>query len=84
MLTFVPYKTFRSVCSTEANTKWTVLPHSLYTPDLAASDFHLFGPVKDSVNDEALLGNTSVAADEGQKFLPGWNTCSCLKMEEDR
>jgi hypothetical protein len=32
-----------------------VLPHSLYSPDLTASDFHLFGPLKDSVNDGALL-----------------------------
>jgi len=25
---------------------WTVLPHSPYSPDLAPSDFHLFGPLK--------------------------------------
>jgi hypothetical protein len=43
------------VCNTEAFTKWMVLPHSLYSPDLAASDFHLFGPLKDSVNDGVLL-----------------------------
>jgi len=32
-----------------------VMPHSLYSPDLAASDFHLFSPLKDNVNDGALL-----------------------------
>jgi len=26
---------------------WTVLPHPPYSPDLAPSDFHLFGPLKD-------------------------------------
>ena len=25
---------------------WTVLPHPPYSPDLAPSDFHLFGPLK--------------------------------------
>jgi histone-lysine N-methyltransferase SETMAR len=32
----------------EAITKfgWTVLPHPPYSPDLAPSDFHLFGAVK--------------------------------------
>jgi histone-lysine N-methyltransferase SETMAR len=28
---------------------WTVLPHPLYSPDLAPSDFHLFGLLKDSL-----------------------------------
>lgn len=26
---------------------WTVLPHPAYSPDLAPSDFHIFGPLKD-------------------------------------
>jgi histone-lysine N-methyltransferase SETMAR len=35
----------------EAITKlqWTVLPHPLYSPDLAPSDYHLFGPLKDAI-----------------------------------
>ena len=28
---------------------WTVLPHPLYSPDLAPLDFHLFGPMKDGL-----------------------------------
>ena len=27
--------------------KWQLLPHPAYSPDLAPSDFHLFGPLKD-------------------------------------
>jgi hypothetical protein len=27
--------------------KWDVLPHLPYSPDLAPSDYHLFGPLKD-------------------------------------
>jgi hypothetical protein len=28
---------------------WTVLPHPSYSPDLAPSDFHLFGSLKDAL-----------------------------------
>jgi len=49
--------------------------------EVCATDFRLFDPLKDNVNDEALLVNMPVAADR-QKFLPGWNT-RCLKVEED-
>ena len=31
--------------------KWQLLPHPAYTQDLAPSDFHLFGPLKDSFRD---------------------------------
>jgi len=27
--------------------KWNVLPHPPYSPDLAPSDYHLFGPLKE-------------------------------------
>jgi hypothetical protein len=37
-----------SVCIIEVLTNYgqTVLPHSLYRPDLAPSDYHLFDPLK--------------------------------------
>jgi histone-lysine N-methyltransferase SETMAR len=28
---------------------WNVLPYPSYSPDLAPSDFHLFGPLKDAL-----------------------------------
>ena len=28
---------------------WNVLPHHSYSPDLAPSDFHLFGPLEDAL-----------------------------------
>lgn len=42
-----------------ATTDWTVLPHSPNTPELAFSDPHLFGPLKD-----ALRGRHFVHDDE--------------------
>ena len=35
--------------STLAKFGWTVLPHPPYSPDLAPSDFHLLGPLKDGL-----------------------------------
>jgi hypothetical protein len=32
--------------STLLKLKWDVLPHPPYSPDLAPSDYHLFGPMK--------------------------------------
>jgi hypothetical protein len=29
--------------------EWSLLPHGPYSPDLAPSDFHLFGPLKDAL-----------------------------------
>jgi hypothetical protein len=28
---------------------WEVLPHSIYSPDLALSDYHLFGPLENTL-----------------------------------
>ena len=36
---------------------WTVLPHPLYSPDLAPSDYHLFGPVKGALGGQPLADN---------------------------
>jgi hypothetical protein len=32
--------------------QWEVCKHSLYSPDLAPSDFHLFGPLKHHLSAE--------------------------------
>jgi len=32
-----------------ADTGWEVFTHPPYSPDLAQSDFHLFGPLKESL-----------------------------------
>ena len=53
-----------SLRTQEAITKfvWIVLPHPPYSPDLALSDFHLFGPLKDALHgarfedDESMIG----------------------------
>jgi histone-lysine N-methyltransferase SETMAR len=43
-------RSYTSLKSWEAITKfgWTVLPHPLYSPELAPSDFHLFGALKNA------------------------------------
>lgn len=40
-----------SLATTQTITKfgWSVVPHPPYSPDLAPSDFHLFGPLKNSL-----------------------------------
>jgi hypothetical protein len=49
---------------------WEVLPHFAYSPDLAPSDFHLFGPF-----DEA-LGGKIFRTDDEKIFLcnDGWKS----------
>jgi histone-lysine N-methyltransferase SETMAR len=39
--------TARATTAAIAAKGWTILPHPAYSPDLAPSDFHLFGPLKD-------------------------------------
>ena len=34
-----------------ANLGWKIMPQPPYSPDLAPSDFHLFGPLKDELRD---------------------------------
>ena len=43
-----------------ANLGWTVLPHPPYSPDLAPSDFHLFGPMKDGLRRQRFPSNDPV------------------------
>jgi hypothetical protein len=40
---------------------WTVLPHPPHSPDLAPSDFHLFGPMKDGLCGQHFPGNAIIA-----------------------
>ena len=39
---------------------WTVLPHPPHSPDLTPSDFHLFGPLKDSLRGTRFEDDESV------------------------
>jgi len=39
---------------------WIVLPHPPYSPDLAPSDFHLLGPLKDALRGTRFEDNESV------------------------
>ena len=43
-----------------ANLGWTVLPHPPYSLDLAPSDFHLFGPMKDGLRGQYFPNNDAV------------------------
>ncbi|PNF15955.1 hypothetical protein B7P43_G07465, partial [Cryptotermes secundus] len=41
---------------------WTVLPHPPYSPGLAPSDFHLFGPKKDGLSGQHFPDSDAVIA----------------------
>jgi len=43
-----------------ANLAWTVLPHPPYSPDLAPSDYHLFGLMKDGLRGRHFPSNDAV------------------------
>jgi histone-lysine N-methyltransferase SETMAR len=51
-----------SLKTQEANTelKWTVLPHPPHSPDLALSDFHLFGALKDVIRGKRFVSDDGV------------------------
>jgi hypothetical protein len=38
------------ICETITKMGWTVLPHPAHNPDLAPSNYHLFGSVKDTLH----------------------------------
>ena len=48
-------------------TGWEVLPHPPYSPDLAPSDFHLFGPLKEFLGDQHFSTD-----DEVKQAVLGW------------
>jgi len=43
--------------------KWNVLPHPSYSPDLAPSDYHLFGPLKEHLDGKRFRNNDEVIQD---------------------
>ena len=57
-----------------ANLGWTVLPQPPYSPDLAPSDFHLFGPMKDG---QHFPGNDAVI-----RAVKQWATSACADFYE--
>ena len=50
--------------TTEYMTKfgWTLLPYPTYSPDLAPSDFHLFGPLQELRGQHFVDNNTLIDA----------------------
>jgi len=48
--------------------KWNVLPHRPYSPDLAPSDYHLFGPLKGNLGGKMFCNNEEVIQD-AQEWL---------------
>jgi transposase len=42
------------------NFKWEVLEHPTYSPELAPSDFHLFGPLKHHISAEHFSDDEAV------------------------
>ena len=49
------------------NLKWTVLPHTPYSPDLASWDFHLFGALN-GANCGQRLGSADQVTEEVKKW----------------
>ena len=54
-----------------------VLAHPPYSPDLAPSDCHLFGPLK-----EALRGRRFTSDQELKEAVHAWHKEACATMEE--
>jgi histone-lysine N-methyltransferase SETMAR len=48
--------------ATLLNLKWDVLPHPPYSPDLALSDYYLFGPMKGGLGGKRFRNNEEVIA----------------------
>jgi hypothetical protein len=51
---------------------WTVLPHPPYSPDLAPSDFHLFGSLTDALRGTHFEDDNSVI-EAVRKLLRRWD-----------
>jgi len=62
---------------------WEILTHLLYRPDLAASDFHLFGPLKESLRSGIKFENNDAVQQRGLKFLAVLTKISLLPASRD-
>ena len=51
-----PHVAARTMTTTQ-KMKWNVLPHPPYSPDLAPSDYHLFGPLKEHLGEKRFHNN---------------------------
>ena len=49
---------------------WETLPHPPYSPDIAPSDFHLFGPLKE------FLSQYFSTDDKVKQAVLGWFSCT--------
>lgn len=56
-----PHKAYDTLDTIE-RLNWEVLPHPPYSPDLAPSDFHLFGPMKEFLRGKRFENNEDVKA----------------------
>ena len=61
---------------------WKLLTHPPYSLDLAPSDFHLFGPLKESMRGIHFQTNEEVAQDSVHRILCLRNRRSNIKMEQ--
>jgi hypothetical protein len=66
---------------------WTTLPHPPYSPDVAPSDYHLFGKLKESLrgtrfeDDDAFITAKKTAAQmRWFTVLPCWHTSLSSKV----
>ena len=81
---------------TLVNLGFTMLEHPAYSPDLAPSDYHLFGPLKDALRGRRFTSDEGVKEavyewlaaqpkkffSEGiQKLLERWNKCIAKNRE---
>ena len=48
---------------TSQKLKWNVLPHPPYSPDLAPSDYHIFGPLEEHLGRKSFHNNEEVTQD---------------------
>jgi histone-lysine N-methyltransferase SETMAR len=52
--------TARSTVAAIQDLSFECLPHPPYSPDLASSDFHVFGPLKEAMGGKAFRSNNEV------------------------